>query len=80
LLLSRKDQPGSQVPTPAGNQPSTLEPEVVPDGSDPIELGYNGRAPVVGGEVITARHRNITLLVAGCFFMEMLDGTNIICP
>jgi hypothetical protein len=26
--------------------------------------------------VITARHRNVALLVAGCYFMEMLDGTN----
>jgi MFS family permease len=25
--------------------------------------------------VITARHRDIALLVAGCYFMEMLDGT-----
>ncbi|HEX4834025.1 MAG TPA: MFS transporter [Trebonia sp.] len=25
--------------------------------------------------MITARHRNTSLLVAGCFFMEMLDGT-----
>ena len=25
--------------------------------------------------MITARHRNIALLVAGCYFMEMLDGT-----
>jgi MFS family permease len=25
--------------------------------------------------VITARHRNVALLVAGCYFMEMLDGT-----
>jgi MFS family permease len=25
--------------------------------------------------VITAHHRNIALLVAGCYFMEMLDGT-----
>jgi MFS family permease len=25
--------------------------------------------------VITTRHRNIALLVAGCYFMEMLDGT-----
>jgi MFS family permease len=25
--------------------------------------------------VITARHRHIALLVAGCYFMEMLDGT-----
>jgi EmrB/QacA subfamily drug resistance transporter len=25
--------------------------------------------------VIDARHRNVALLVAGCFFMEMLDGT-----
>jgi MFS family permease len=25
--------------------------------------------------VITARHRNTALLVAGCYFMEMLDGT-----
>jgi hypothetical protein len=24
--------------------------------------------------VITARHRDIALLVAGCYFMEMLDG------
>jgi hypothetical protein len=30
--------------------------------------------------VITARHRRIALLVAGCYFMEMLDGTNIIGP
>jgi hypothetical protein len=30
--------------------------------------------------VITAQHRNIALLVAGCYFMEMLDGTNIIVP
>jgi MFS family permease len=37
--------------------------------------GYNRRAGVVGPEVITARHRNIALLVAGCYFMEMLDGT-----
>jgi hypothetical protein len=28
--------------------------------------------------VITARHRNIALLVAGCYFMEMLDGTIVI--
>jgi EmrB/QacA subfamily drug resistance transporter len=27
------------------------------------------------GLVITARHRHTALLVAGCFFMEMLDGT-----
>jgi hypothetical protein len=26
--------------------------------------------------VITARHRNIALLVAGCYFMEMLDDEN----
>ena len=25
--------------------------------------------------MITARHRRIALLVAGCYFMEMLDGT-----
>ncbi|HEX3712806.1 MAG TPA: MFS transporter [Trebonia sp.] len=25
--------------------------------------------------MITARHRNVALLVAGCYFMEMLDGT-----
>jgi hypothetical protein len=30
--------------------------------------------------VITARHRDIALLVTGCFFMEMLDGMNIIGP
>jgi MFS family permease len=40
--------------------------------------GYNRRAGVVGAEVITARHRNIALLVAGCFFMEMLDGTIVV--
>jgi MFS family permease len=28
--------------------------------------------------VITAQHRNIALLVAGCYFMEMLDGTIVI--
>jgi hypothetical protein len=28
--------------------------------------------------MITARHRHIALLVAGCYFMEMLDGTNIL--
>ena len=36
---------------------------------------HNRRPGVVGPEVITARHRNIALLVAGCYFMEMLDGT-----
>jgi hypothetical protein len=39
--------------------------------------GYNRRAGVVGAQVIIARHRNLALLVAGCYFMEMLDGTNI---
>jgi hypothetical protein len=38
---------------------------------------HNRRPDVVGAEVITPRHRNIALLVAGCYFMEMLDGTNI---
>ena len=28
--------------------------------------------------MITARHRNVALLVAGCYFMEMLDGTIVI--
>jgi hypothetical protein len=28
--------------------------------------------------MIEARQRNVALLVAGCFFMEMLDGTNVI--
>jgi len=28
--------------------------------------------------VITARHRNVALLVAGCYFMEMLDGTIVV--
>ena len=37
--------------------------------------GYNRPAGVVGRKVITERHRNIALLVAGCYFMEMLDGT-----
>jgi hypothetical protein len=44
---------------------------------DPIEPGCNRQARVVGAEVIIARHRNIALLVAGCYFMEMLEGTNI---
>jgi hypothetical protein len=30
--------------------------------------------------VIDARQRHVALLVAGCYFMEMLDGTNIIGP
>jgi hypothetical protein len=30
--------------------------------------------------VITARHLDVALLVAGCYFMEMPDGTNIIGP
>jgi hypothetical protein len=47
---------------------------------DPIEPGYNGQARVVGSDVITVRHRNVALLVVGCYFMEMLDGTNIIGP
>jgi MFS family permease len=37
--------------------------------------GHNGPGVVVGGEVITARHRSTALLVSGCYFMEMLDGT-----
>jgi hypothetical protein len=45
---------------------------------DPIEPGYNRRVRAVAAEVITARHRDIALLVAGCYFMEMLDGTNVI--
>ena len=45
-----------------------------------VEPGYNRRSGVVGGEAITARHRNVALLVAGCYFMEMLDGTNSIVP
>ena len=28
--------------------------------------------------MITARHRNVALLVAGCYFMEMLDGTIVV--
>ena len=42
---------------------------------DPFEPGYNRQARVVGADVITARHRHVALLVAGCYFMEMLDGT-----
>jgi hypothetical protein len=38
------------------------------------------RRRVVGGEVITTHHRNIALLVGATYFLEMLDGTNIICP
>jgi hypothetical protein len=38
-----------------------------------VRPGYNRRARVVAGEVITARHRHIALLVADCYFMEMLD-------
>jgi hypothetical protein len=30
--------------------------------------------------VITARHRDVALLVAGCYFMEMLDGTIVVIP
>jgi hypothetical protein len=30
--------------------------------------------------VITPHHRRIALLVAGCYFMEMLDGTKLIDP
>jgi hypothetical protein len=45
---------------------------------DPAEPEYNRRARTVAAEVITARHRYIALLVAGCYFMEMLDGTNIV--
>jgi hypothetical protein len=47
---------------------------------DTIEPGYNRRARAVAAEVITASHRNVALLVAGCYFMEMLDGTKIIVP
>jgi hypothetical protein len=47
---------------------------------DPNEPGYNRRPGVVAPHVITARHRRIALLVAGCYFTEMLDGTNIISP
>jgi hypothetical protein len=45
---------------------------------DPIEPGYNWPVRAVAVEVITARHRHVALLVAGCYFMEMLDGTNVI--
>jgi hypothetical protein len=30
--------------------------------------------------MITARHRDVALLVAGCYFMEMLDGTIVVIP
>ena len=43
-------------------------------------MGYNRRPHIVGADVITAHHRNIALLVAGCYFMEMLDGSNILVP
>ena len=46
----------------------------------PTEPGYNRRPGVVATDVITPQHRDIALLVAGCYFMEMLDGTNIIVP
>jgi hypothetical protein len=62
-------------PPPAGNQPARQNPKSFR--IDHIEPGYNQRTCVVAGDVITTRHRNIALLVAGCFFMEMLDGTNI---
>jgi hypothetical protein len=29
---------------------------------------------------ISPGHRNVALLVAGCYFMEMLDGANITVP
>ena len=48
-----------------------LEPGVTRD--TPVEPGYNRPACVVAREAITERHRNIALLVAGCYFMEMLD-------
>jgi hypothetical protein len=38
------------------------------------------RPSVVAPDVITVRHRHIALLVAGCYFMEMLDGTNVVIP
>jgi hypothetical protein len=44
------------------------------------EPGYNGHPGIVAACVITVRHRNIALLVAGCYFMEMLDRTDIIVP
>ena len=40
--------------------------------------GYNRPPEVVSASVITARHRHVALLVAGCYFMEMLDGTNTV--
>jgi len=43
-----------------------------------VEPGYNRHPAVVAAGVITARHRDVALLVAGCYFMETLDGTNII--
>jgi hypothetical protein len=30
--------------------------------------------------VITRRHRAVALLVAGCYFIEMLDGTIVVIP
>ena len=41
---------------------------------------HRARAPAAKetGPVIDATHRNTALLVAGCFFMEMLDGTIVI--
>jgi hypothetical protein len=44
----------------------------------PGNPGYNRPRSVVEAEVISAHHRNVALLVAGCYFMEMLDGTNVI--
>jgi MFS family permease len=42
----------------------------------PRALLVAGAAAVIRGAlVIDPRHRNTALLVSGCFFMEMLDGT-----
>jgi hypothetical protein len=46
----------------------------------PAWPGHNGHRRVVEPVVIIARHRNTALLVADCYFMEMLDGTIVVVP
>ena len=72
---SRAASSASGTPTTAAERPR-LPP--CPYAPRRAETGYNRRPGVVATDVITPRHRNTALLVAGCYFMEMLDGTNSI--
>lgn len=75
LRESVLDSP-SPFPPPRGNEPPAGSPKSFV--MDAVKPGYNRQARVVGAEVITARHRNIALLVAGCDFMEMLDDEHFL--